>query len=123
MPALANSRGKFYELTKSHPSPAAGEAVRRIAALYAIEDQIRGKPPDERLAVRIEKTLPLLQGLRHWLDRLIHTLSAKSALAGAIQYALNRWDALNTFVHDGRAEIDNNAVERALCAVALGRDV
>ncbi len=117
----AHARRKFYELTKSHPSPAAGEAVRRIAALYAIEDQIRGKPPDERLAVRIEKTLPLLHGLRHWLDGLIPTLSAKSALAGAIQYALNRWDALNTFVHDGRAEIDNNAVERALRAVALGR--
>jgi transposase len=117
----AHARRKFYELTKSHPSPAAGEAVRRIAVLYAIEEQIRGKPPDERRAVRVEKTLPLLRSLRDWLDGLIPTLSGKSALAGAIQYTLNRWDALNTFVHDGRAEIDNNAVERALRAVALGR--
>ena len=71
--------------------------------------------------MRVEKTLPLLRSLRDWLDGLIPTLSGKSALASAIQYTLNRWDALNTFVHDGRAEIDNNAVERALRAVALGR--
>ncbi len=69
----------------------------------------------------MEKTLPLLQSLRQWLDDLIPTLSGKSALAGAIQYTLNRWEALNTFVQDGRAEIDNNAVERALRAVSLGR--
>ncbi len=117
----AHARRKFYELTKSHPSPAAAEAVKRIAALYGIEEQIRGKPPDERLAARVEKTLPLLQSLRQWLDDLIPTLSGKSALAGAIQYTLNRWEALNTFVQDGRAEIDNNAVERALRAVSLGR--
>ncbi|WP_425220260.1 IS66 family transposase [Robbsia andropogonis] len=117
----AHARRKFYELTKSHPSPAAGEAVRRIAALYAIEEQIRGEPPDKRLQVRTEHSKPLLDSMRAWLDSLIPTLSTKSALAGAIQYALNRWDALNTFVQDGRAEIDNNAVERALRAVALGR--
>ena len=117
----AHARRKFYELTKLHPSPAAGEAVRRIAMLYAIEEQIRGKPPDERLAVRMQKTQPLLQSLRDWLDALIPTLSGKSALAMAIQYTLNRWEALNTFAHDGRAEIDNNAVERAVRAVALGR--
>lgn len=115
------ARRKFYELTKLHPSPAAGEAVRRIAALYAIEEQIRGKPPDERLAVRAQKTRPLLHSLRGWLNALIPTLSGKSALAMAIHYTLNRWDALNTFAHDGRAEIDNNAVERAVRAVALGR--
>ncbi|WP_320534757.1 IS66 family transposase [Robbsia andropogonis] len=119
----AHARRKFYELTKSHPSPAAGEAVRRIAALYAIEEQIRGEPPDKRLLVRTEHSKPLLDSMRTWLDTLIPTLSTKSALAGAIQYALNRWDALNTFVQDGRAEIDNNAVERALRAVATGRSL
>lgn len=117
----AHARRKFYELTKSHPSPAAGEAVRRIAALYAIEDQIRGQPPEQRLQVRTEHSKPLLEGMRTWFDTLMPTLSGKSALAGAIRYALNRWDALNTFVQDGRAEIDNNAAERALRAVALGR--
>ncbi|MGI4902232.1 MAG: IS66 family transposase [Janthinobacterium lividum] len=117
----AHARRKFYELTKSHPSPAAGEAVRRIAALYVIEEQVRGKPPDVRLRVRAEQSQPLLTSMRAWLDALLPTLSTKSALASAVQYALNRWDALNTFAQDGHAEIDNNAVERALRAVALGR--
>ena len=118
----AHARRKFYELTRSHPSPAAGEAVRRIAALYAIEDRIRGEPPDKRQQIRQVHSNPLLESMRAWLDTLIPSLSSKSALAGAIQYALNRWDALNTFVADGRAEIDNNAVERALRCVALGRN-
>lgn len=59
--------------------------------------------------------------MRAWFDTLIPTLSAKSPLAGAIRYVLNRWDALNTFVREGRAEIDDNVAERALRAVALGR--
>jgi len=117
----AHARRKFYELTKSSPSPAAGEAVRRISALYAIEDLIKGEEPDKRLKIRLEHSRPLLDSMRTWLDALLPTLSSKSALAGAIQYTLNRWAALNTFVHDGRAEIDNNAVERSLRAVALGR--
>ncbi|MCY0390002.1 transposase, partial [Robbsia sp. Bb-Pol-6] len=104
-----------------HPSPTAGEAVRRIAALYAIEAGIRGQPPDQRLATRVEQTQPLLRDLHAWMQGLLPALSSKSALAGAIQYALKRWEALNTFARDGRAEIDNNAVERALRAVALGR--
>lgn len=117
----AHVRRKFYEITQSSPSPIAGEAVRRIGALYAIEAQIKGRPPDERLAVRIAQTQPLLQSMHAWLTSLLPALSSKSALAGAIQYAFNRWEALNTFARDGRAEIDNNPVERALRAISLGR--
>jgi transposase len=108
----AHARRKFYELTKSNPSPAAGEAVRRIAALYAIEEQIKGQPPDRRVQVRIEHSKPLIDSMRAWLDTLLPTLSSKSALAGAIQYALNRWGELNTFVQDGRAEIDTDVFDK-----------
>jgi transposase len=117
----AHVRRKFYDISQSHPSPIAGEAIRRIGALYAIEAQIRGQPPDQRRAIRMAQTRPLLDDMRRWLTGLLPTLSNKAALAGAIQYAFNRWDALNVFVADGRVEIDNNAVERSLRAVSLGR--
>jgi transposase len=117
----AHVRRKFYDISQSHPSPIAGEAIRRIAALYAIEAQIRGKPPDRRREIRMTQTQPLLDDMHRWLTSLLSTLSAKAALAGAIQYAFNRWGALNVFARDGRVEIDNNAVERALRAVSLGR--
>ena len=114
-------RRKFYDVSQSHPSPIAGEAIRRIGALYAIEAQIRGQPPDRRREIRMAQTQPLLDDMRRWLTSLLPTLSSKAALALAIQYAFNRWDALNVFARDGRVEIDNNAVERSLRAVSLGR--
>ena len=117
----AHVRRKFYDISQSHPSPIAGEAIRRIGALYAIEAQIRGQPPERRREIRIAQTQPLLDDMRRWMTSLLPTLSAKAALAGAIQYAFNRWDALNVFAADGRVEIDNNAVERSLRAVSLGR--
>ena len=114
-------RRKFYDISQSHPSPIAGEAIRRIAALYAIEAQIRGKLSDKRRKIRMTQTQPLLDNMHRWLTSLLSTLSAKAALAGAIQYAFNRWGALNVFAGDGRVEIDNDAVERALRAVSLGK--
>jgi transposase len=68
------------------------------------------------------QTQPLLDDMHRWLTSLLSTLSGKAALAGAIQYAFNRWGALNVFAVDGRVEIDNNAVERALRSVPLGRN-
>jgi hypothetical protein len=117
----AHVRRKFYDISQSHPSPIAGEAIRRIGVLYAIEAQIRGQLPEHRQAIRMAQTQPLLDDMHRWLTGLLPTLSTKAALAGAIQYAFNRWDALNVFARDGRVEIDNNAVERALRAVSLGR--
>ena len=89
--------------------------------LYAIKAQICGQPPDRRRAICMAQTQPLLDDMRRWLTSLLPTLSTKAASAGAIQYVFNRWDALNVFAVDGRVEIDNNAVERALRAVSLGR--
>jgi transposase len=117
----AHVRRKFYELHQATASPIAAQAIARIGALYEIEREIRGRPPDERRAVRQARAGPLLGALRQWLQASLSTVSAKGALAVAIRYALTRWAALTRYVGDGRIEIDNNAAERALRDVALGR--
>ena len=117
----AHVRRKFVDLHELHQSPVAAQALERIGALYAIEQQIRGRPPDERRAVRQQHSRPVLDALHTWLQQTLGTLSQKSATAKAIRYALSRWEALGRYCEDGRIEIDNNAAERALRCVALGR--
>lgn len=117
----AHVRRKFVDLHELHQSAIAGEALDRIGALYAIEQAIRGRPPEQRRAVRQERSRPLLDALHLWLQQTVATLSQKSATAKAIRYALTRWDALQRYCDDGRIEIDNNAAERAVRCVALGR--
>ena len=117
----AHVRRKFFDLHAANGSAIAAEMLDRIAALYAIEKAMRGRPPDERRAERQERSRPLLAAMHAWLQQTLATLSRKSALAKAIFYALHRWEALCGFCDDGRIEIDNNAAERALRCVALGR--
>jgi len=108
-------------LQQAHPSPIASEALERIAALYAIEKEIRGRPPDERQQVRATRARPLIQSLHEWFEASLAKLSRKSDTTAAIRYALSLWPALTRYCDDGRLEIDNNAAERALRAVAIGR--
>jgi hypothetical protein len=89
--------------------------------LYAIEKEIRGHLPDERREVRNMRSRPLLESLKQWFEETLGKLSRKSDTAMAVRYALGRWEALLRFCDDGRIEIDNNAAERALRVVALGR--
>ncbi len=117
----AHVRRKFYELMEVHKSPIATEAVERIAALYAIESEIRGRAPDERRLVRQARSRPLLDAMHDWLESSLAKLSKKSDTSAAIRYALALWGALVRFCDDGRIEIDNNAAERALRCVAIGR--
>jgi transposase len=117
----AHVRRKFYDLHAAHKSPVAAEAMERIGALYAIEKEIRGRPPEERREVRNTRARPLLESLKLWLEETLTKLSRKSDTALAVRYALGRWAALLRYVDDGRLEIDNNAAERALRTVALGR--
>jgi transposase len=117
----AHARRKFIDLHELHKSPVAAQAVDRIGALYAIEQEIRGCLPHERRAVRQERSRPLLDAMKPWLEQTLGTLSHKSEMAKAIRYALGRWDALARYCDDGRIEIDNNAAERSLRCVALGR--
>lgn len=117
----AHVRRKFYDLQMAHQSPIAQEALERIAALYAIESDIRGRPPSERREVRQARAQPLLESLHVWLESCLTKLSRKSETTAAVKYALGLWPALVRYVDDGRLEIDNNAAERALRVVALGR--
>lgn len=117
----AHVRRHFYDLEQVHSSPVARETLARIGALYGIEEQIRGKPPEERRAVRQAQSKPLLDALRQWFETTLSKLSRKSETTAAIRYALSRWDVLLRFVDDGRIEMDNNAAERSLRGVALGR--
>jgi len=117
----AHVRRKFYDLQEAHKSPVATEALERIGALYAIEKEIRGRPPDERREARNQRSRPLLASLKQWFEETLGKLSTKSDTAMAVRYALGRWEALLRFCDDGNIEIDNNAAERALRVVALGR--
>jgi len=117
----AHARRKFFDLHAATDSPVAREALERIAALYQIETDLRSKPPDARRAAREEHAAPLLADLNDWLRTKVRETSKKSELARAIGYTLSRWQALIRYCHDGRIEMDNNAAERALRAVALGR--
>ena len=117
----AHVRRKFFDIHESNRSPLAAEALARIRMLYEVEEAIRGRPPDERLTVRQARAGPMLADLKSWLEATLAKVSAKSAIAVAIRYALTRWAALVRYCDDGRIEIDNNAAERALRTVALGR--
>ena len=117
----AHARRKFYGLHVARPSALTTEALRLIGELYAIEEAIRGKSPDERQEERQARARPLLDDLERWLHATLATLSRKSDTAVAILYALKLWPALTRYADDGRIEIDNSAAERALRDVALGR--
>jgi transposase len=118
---MAHCRRPFFDLHASTGSPLALEALQRIAALYAIEATIRGQSPEVRLAVRQAQSAPLFSDLRTWLETTLSRISGKSELAVAIRYMLSRWNALTVVLRDGRACIDNNAAERAMRPIPLGR--
>lgn len=117
----AHARRKFFDVVKANGSPMAAEALARIAGLYAIEAELRGKPPSERQQNRQDRALPLFIDFHFWLEAQSRRVSRKSDIAEAIGYALNHWAALTRYATDGRIEINNTAAERALRAVALGR--
>lgn len=117
---MAHVRRKFFDLT-SDPAPIAEEALKRIGELYDIEKAIRGSPPDQRLAVRQQQSKPRFAALRKWLDDALAELPRKSGTAEVIRYALARWQALGRFIDDGTVEIDNNAAERSIRPISLGR--
>ncbi len=114
-------RRRFYELAAAGPAPIASEALQRIAGLYAIEKEIRGRSADERRVVRKERSRPIAKDLEPWLRAKLALISQKTKLAEAIRYALSRWDGLTRFLDDGRIEIDSNIVERSIRPIALNR--
>jgi transposase len=117
----SHGRRKFFELADLRKAPLAIEAVRRIDAIFAIERQINGATAEQRLALRNEQVKPLVSELEAWMRAERARLSRHADLAKAIDYMLKRWPAFTRFLDDGRICLSNNAVERALRGIALGR--
>lgn len=112
-------RRKFYELAES--SPVATEVLRRIALLYAIDDEVRGTSAEQRRATGADQSRVIVDDLHHYLDARNRQVSAKSKLGEAIRYALTRWEGLSRFIDDGRIDLDSNTVERSIRPPALNR--
>lgn len=118
----AHAWRKFVEVTALMKIPGqAHEAIANIKRLYRIERQSKGLNDAERQALRQEKSDPVLNEFKAWLDNQVHVLLPKSALGNAVSYTLKNWDALCRYTEQGFLEIDNNYAERCMKPVALGR--
>lgn len=118
---MAHARRKIHDEHARRPTDMTNEALKRIAALYVIEAEIRGFSSAGRLAVRKSRTVPLMQSLHDWVQEQMKTLSVHAETAKAFTYMLKQWEALNEYCRNGQVEIDNNIGENALRAVAVGR--
>ena len=117
----AHGRRKFFDLARLQKAPIAIAAIERIDALFAIEREINGLSAGQRRAVRNERSRPLVAELESWLRQQRAKLSRKSETAKSIDYSLKRWTALIRFLDDGRLCMSNNAAERAVRCIAVGR--
>jgi hypothetical protein len=118
---MAHVRRKFVDIHLSQGSLIAEEAIGRIAQLYAVEKEARGSPPGRRAELRKAHAAPAFDALEAWLAMQLTTISGKSPLAAAIRYALTRIERLRPYLDHGILELDNNAAERGMRAIALGR--
>ena len=118
---LAHVRRKFVDVFTAQGSSIAEEAIRRIGELYAVEKEARGRSPSERETLRQEKARPIFDDLEEWRRAQLPKISGKSPLAKAIRYALGRLPKARPYLSNGHLEADNNAAERAVKPVALGR--
>ena len=112
---------EFFDLAKGGAAPIATEALQRIAALYATEVEVRGKPPDVRRAARRARSKPLVGDLFRWFEAQLARLPGRAPTAEKIRYAPNHREGLERFLADGRLDIDSNVVERAIRPVVLSR--
>jgi transposase len=117
----AHVRRKFYDIHVATNAPIAGDALARIGQLFDIERAAMGRSPQQRVHIRQSSARPVIDDLAAFFDASLAMISGKSELAGAIRYARSRWSALTRYLDDGRLEISNNAAERAIRPLALGR--
>lgn len=117
----AHMRRAFFHFHASTKSPLAAEVLVRVAALYAIEAQIRGHSAEHRRQLRQERSRPIVEGLHEWLLDHVERVSGVSDLAKAMRYAIRHWPGLIAFLDDGRIEMDTNVVERAIRPHTLTR--
>jgi transposase len=114
-------RRYFYDIHVSSNAPIAGEALQQIGQLFDVERTVMGLPPEQRRRVRQSAARPLIDDLAAFLDASLAMISGRSELAKATRYARSRWTALTRYLNDGTLEISNNAAERAIRPLALGR--
>jgi len=117
----AHGRRKLFDLAKVARAPLAAEAVRRIDAIFDVERSINGLPVEQRLALRQKHVAPLVTDLEAWMRAARGKMSRHAEVAKAMDYMLKRWDTFSRFLGDGHICLSNNAAERALRGVALGR--
>jgi hypothetical protein len=117
----SHGRRKFFALADVAKAPLAIEAVRRIDAIFDAERPLNGLPVEQRLALRQRHAAPLVGELEAWMRRERGRLSRHNEVAKAMDYMLKRWPAFTRFLEDGRICLTNNAAERALRGIALGR--
>ena len=117
----AHWRRDFHEVWAATQSEIAREALDRIGVLYDVERAITGQPAEIRLAARHEHSKPKVEAFRAWAEQQLTRISGKSDLAKAFRYGLSRWASFCLFLEDGRVAIDNNAAERALRPIGIGR--
>ena len=117
----AHWRRDFHDIWTANKSGIAREALDRIGALYDIERDIVGRPADVRLATRQKHSKPKIDELHAWAEKQLLRIPGKSELAKALRYGLSRWPSLCLFLEDGRVAMDNNAAERALRPIGVGR--
>jgi transposase len=114
-------RRRFYDIAKGGNAPIADEALQRIGRLYEIEAEIRGQSAEQRKTARQERSKPLTDDLKLWLQAQLCCVSGRAPIAEAIRYGLSHWGGLTLFLEDGRIEIDSNTVERSIRPIALNR--
>ena len=117
----AHARRKLKEVFDRDGSEIAAEGLRRIAEFYKVEADIRGTAPGQRLSTRQARTAPLVAAFGEWLQQQRLRISAKSRLGEKLAYIHRHWDGLQTFLQDGRVEIDSNSVENLIRPIALNR--
>jgi transposase len=117
----AHVRRKFYDIHIANSAPIAGEALQRIGQLFDIERAAMGRSCEQRGRIRQSSARPIMHDLASFFDASLSMISGRSELAGAIRYARSRWTALTRYLDDGHLEISNNAAERAIRPLALGR--
>ena len=112
MACMAHVRRKFVDIFAAQGSSIAEEAIKRIAELYAVEKEVRGRPPNERMALRQTDAKPLFDDLEKWLHAQLHKISGKSPLAKAIRYALARMPKVRSYLCNGHLELDTDVTEQ-----------
>jgi transposase len=117
----AHLRRDFHDVWTGAKSEIAREALDRIGKLYDIEREIAGRPAEERLAVRHARSKPKVEAFRTWAEQQLTRIPGKSDLARAFRYGLSRWPSFRLFLEDGRVAIDNNAAERGMRPIGVGR--